>query len=116
MKRNALAFWLILIALSWTITPYLAAGEHQDAPKTKAQTPAKGSEQVTIHPSPKNIREKAAVFVFIAWLWLSIGILIYILRLKVKEADRMFHYRYYADSENATESPPEPCSKPSEKK
>jgi len=116
MRRNVLAFWLILIALSWAITPYLTAGELQDAPKTKTQAPAKGSEQVTIHPSPKNIREKTAVFVFLSWLWLSIGILIYILRLKIKEADRLFHYRYYADSENRTEPPPEPCSKPSEKK
>ena len=116
MRRSALAFWLLLIALSWAITPYLGAGELQDAPKTKAQTPAKGSEQVTIHPSPKNIREKTAVFVFVAWLWLSIGILIYILRLKIKEADRLFHYRYYEDWENATEPPQDPCIKPSEKK
>ncbi len=116
MRRSALAFWLLLIALSWTITPYLAAGELQDAPKTKAQTPAKNSEQVTIHPSPKNIREKTAVFVFVAWLWLSIGILIYILSLKIKEADRLFHFRYYPDSENPTEPPPDPCIKPSGKK
>ena len=116
MRRSALAFWLLLIALSWTITPHLAPGELQDAPKTKAQTPAKNSEQVLIHPSPKNIREKTAVFVFVTWLWLSIGILIYILRLKIQEADRMFLYRYYADSENATEPPQDPCIKPLEKK
>jgi len=109
VRRNALAFLLLLVALFWTIAPSLAAGQFQDAPKPKAQTQATKSEQVTIHPSPKNIRERTAIFVFLAWLWLSIGILIYFLRLKIKEVDRMFHYRYYPDSENTTEPPPDPC-------
>lgn len=48
-----------------------------------------------IVPSPQNIRESTAIYVFLGWMWLSIGVLIYLLRLKIKEIDRLHFSRYY---------------------
>lgn len=54
-----------------------------------AQEKAEGLGEDKIIPSPKDIKERTAIYVFLGWMWLAIFVLIYILRLKVKEADRL---------------------------
>jgi cytochrome b6 len=59
------------------------------------QTPAK-PEADRIIPSPQNIKEGMAIYVFLGWMWLSVGVLIYFLRLKVKEIDRLYWSRFFS--------------------
>lgn len=48
-----------------------------------------------IVPSPKDIKEKTAIYVFVAWMWAVIIVLLFILRLKTKEADRLYYLNYF---------------------
>ena len=59
------------------------------------QTPAK-PEADKLVPSPANIKESTAIYVFLGWMWLSIVVLIYFLRLKVKEIDRLYWSRFFS--------------------
>lgn len=54
-------------------------------------------EEGKIVPSPKNIKESTAIYVFVAWMWLAIFALIYILRLKIKEADRLHQLGFLSE-------------------
>lgn len=58
--------------------------------------PQEDSEKIV--PTPKNIKEAIGIYVFVVWLWLSILVLIFILRLKIKEADRLYHLRFFPSS------------------
>jgi quinol-cytochrome oxidoreductase complex cytochrome b subunit len=59
------------------------------------QTPSKPEADKLI-PSPANIKESTAIYVFLGWMWLSIVILVYFLRLKVKEVDRLYWTRFFS--------------------
>ena len=50
-----------------------------------------------IIPSPKDVKEKTAIYVFVGWMWLSIIVLFFVLRAKIKEVDRLYHIRFYSD-------------------
>jgi quinol-cytochrome oxidoreductase complex cytochrome b subunit len=49
----------------------------------------------SVVPSPANIKESTAIYVFVGWMWLAIGVLIYLLRQKIREADRLHFSRYF---------------------
>lgn len=115
MTRRSVALAAGLFILASVALPLPAAGSSVPAPdqaappqkaapppalpqpaadKSKAETgPAAGTE--TVHPGPKDIRERSAVYVFLAWLWLTIAVLIYVLVLKIRESDRIFSLRYH---------------------
>lgn len=73
--------------------PQLAQDQQEAAPQTEA-------EEEKIIPSPKNIREATAIYVFVGWMWLSIFVLIYILRLKIKEVDRLYKIKFFSNKKN----------------
>jgi len=54
------------------------------------------TEKEKLIPSPKNIKEGTAIYVFVGWMWLSIFVLIYILRLKIKEIDRLYKIKFFS--------------------
>jgi len=115
MMRKNVALAAVLFILALVACPVLAAENPGQAasqvapPKTAAPQPAvpqpapekakaetkPESKDETIHPAPKNIKERSAVYVFLAWLWLVIGSLIYVFALKIREADRVFSLHYY---------------------
>ncbi len=67
----------------------------QHAPeKAKAETKPEARSE-TIHPGPKDVRERSSVYVFLAWLWLTIAVLVYVLALKIREADRIVSFHFY---------------------
>jgi hypothetical protein len=94
-KRIALAMVLVLMTLA--AAPLLASGSPGQATATAVfpQTPPDKAKAETIHPAPKNIKEKSAVYVFLVWLWLTIASLIYVFALKIREADRILSLLYY---------------------
>jgi len=51
-----------------------------------------------IIPSPQNIKESTAIYVFVGWMWASIFILIYFLKLKIKESDRLFKLKFFSEN------------------
>ena len=59
------------------------------------QAPAK-PETDRIIPSPQNIKEGTAIYVFLGWVWVSVVVLIYFLRLKVKEVDRLYRSKFFS--------------------
>lgn len=67
--------------------------ERQDEPKEER-----------VVPSPRDIKERTAIYVFIVWIWLAIIVLVYFLRLKVREADRLFRLKYFT-KEKGSKSP-----------
>jgi hypothetical protein len=69
----------------------------QEAQKAAFQTEA---EEEKIIPSPKNIKEGTAIYVFVGWMWLSIFVLVYILRLKIKEVDRLDKIKFFSTKNN----------------
>jgi|Deesub1362B_J571_1020462.scaffolds.fasta_scaffold00732_11 ABC-type Fe3+ transport system permease subunit len=55
---------------------------------------SKNTKNYEIKPSPKNIRESTALYVYLLWIWLVIFVLIYIFILKIKEVDRMYKMKF----------------------
>jgi len=49
--------------------------------------------------SPQNIKEETSIFVFVGWMWLCIFVLVFFLRLKIREADRLFRFKFFSDEE-----------------
>jgi len=73
-----------------------AAPEEQQVTKEKKEAaPQTETEEEKIIPSPKNIKQGTAIYVFIGWIWLAIFVLIYILRLKIKEVDRLYRLKFF---------------------
>ena len=64
-----------------------------------SQEKTEGLEEDKIIPSPKDIKEQIAIYVFLGWMWLAILVLIYFLRLKVKEVDRLYKIKFFSESE-----------------
>lgn len=96
-KKN----YLILLLLFVVILLFLFAGlslaqqVEQTNPGQNTQIQQqKDSEK--IFASFKNIKEETGTYVFLAWMWLSIAVLIWILRLKIKEAERLYHLKFFS--------------------
>jgi len=71
----------------------------QVPPEEPAQKEQVVEEQGKIIPSPKNIKEKTAIYVFLGWMWLSIIVLIFILKAKIKETDRLLHIKFFNETD-----------------
>jgi hypothetical protein len=72
-------------------------GEEQRSTKEKKEVATQAeTEEEKLIPSPKNIKEGTAIYVFVGWMWLSIFVLIYILRLKIKEIDRLYKIKFFS--------------------
>lgn len=48
-----------------------------------------------IIPSPRDIKESTAIYIFVGWVWLSIIVLVFVLRAKIKEVDRLYYLRFF---------------------
>ena len=59
----------------------------------KEKEPEKEPEKIV--PSPKNIKESTAIYVFLVWMWVAIFVLVYILMLKIKEVDRLNKTKFF---------------------
>ena len=60
----------------------------------KGQT-ERAPEKIT--PTPKNIKEQTAIYIFVAWMWAAILVLLYILRQKIKEEDRVHQLQFFSE-------------------
>jgi hypothetical protein len=107
MMRGKMTFLFLLLACF--LTPFLlnsgfcqqAAGEDpRSAQEKQAAAPQTQAEEEKIIPSPKNIKEGTAIYVFVVWMWLSIFVLVYILRLKIKEVDRLYKIKFFSTKKN----------------
>lgn len=85
---------LIFIFLSFSLLSSVLA--QQPEPQAKSQIRKTTEESEKIVPSPHNIKESMAIYVFIGWLWASIFVLIYLLRQKIKEADRLHRLKFFS--------------------
>jgi hypothetical protein len=54
----------------------------------------------TIIPSPKNIKEKTAIYVFLGWMWLSIIVLLFIIKAKIREVDRLHRIKFFSSQDS----------------
>ncbi len=107
MMRNKMTVLFLLLA--WLLIPFFlssglsqqAAGEDARlAQEKKEAVPQTEAEEEKIIPSPKNIKEGTAIYVFVGWMWLSIFVLVYILKLKIKEVDRLYKIKYFSTKKN----------------
>jgi len=107
MMRSKMAALFLLLA--WFLTPFwLNSGFCQQAevedprsvPEKQEAATQTEAEVEKIIPSPKNIKEGTAIYVFAGWMWLSIFVLIYILRLKIKEVDRLYKIKFFSTKKN----------------
>jgi len=92
-------FLAIFLTLFWLNAGFCqqATGEDLASAQEKQETaPQTEVEEEKIIPSPKNIKEGAAIYVFLGWMWLSIFVLIYILRLKIMEVDRLYRLKFFS--------------------
>jgi hypothetical protein len=103
MKRSKIAAVFLLFAwfhalffLNSGFCQQAAAEEQQIAQEKKEAALQTETEEEKIIPSPKNIREGTAIYVFIGWMWLAIFVLVYILKLKIKEIDRLYRLRFFS--------------------
>ena len=102
MKRSKIAAVFLLFAWFHALF-FLNSGfcqqavpeEQQVTQEKKESAPQADAEEERIIPSPKNIKEGTAIYVFIGWMWLAILVLIYILRLKIKEVDRLHRLKFF---------------------
>jgi hypothetical protein len=85
---SLLAFSLLVFSSDKWVIP-----EKQSQQIQAQQNPEK------IISSPKNIKERTAIYVFIGWMWASIFVLIYILEHKIKESDRIYKYKFFSEGQ-----------------
>jgi hypothetical protein len=104
MKRTLTASLILSLALAILLPAFLAAAPQAAPAKTaaKAKVPA---EPATIHPGFATLKDKTAVIVFLVWIWLIAGVLAYFLRLKIREADRVYHLKFYPAPKDAPRPP-----------
>lgn len=88
---------LVLLAFILLCVAFILAQEA--VPEVKNQE-AQIKEGKTIMPSPKDIKEKIAIYVFVGWLWLSIIVLIFILRAKIREVDRLHNIKFFSNQDS----------------
>jgi len=96
MKKKLLVLLLLISVLFWAT--WLVA---QKAVSEQESNLKKATEEKTVTPSPKSIKEKTAIFVFIGWMWLSIVVLIFILRAKIREVDRLNLIKFFPDQKRS---------------
>jgi len=89
-------FLLIVFCLASFVLKYDYAQQSTPQAKDKATQAEKEKELEKIIPSPKNIKESTAIYVFLVWMWVGIFVLIYILRLKIKEVDRLNKIKFFS--------------------
>lgn len=90
--------------LSWALLVCVLAvfcagnGLTQEIPPKEPTPQAQvGEEEGKIIPSPTNIKEGTAIYVFLGWAWLSILVLVFILRAKIKEVDRLYRIKFFSE-------------------
>jgi len=93
MKIEKLAAF-ILISYLLVFSIYSSSFGQQASPQEKAKETEVKKAPEKIVPSPHNIKEKTAIYVFLAWMWVSILVLIYILRQKIREVDRLYTLKF----------------------
>jgi hypothetical protein len=84
---------LVLVSLVLLCSAFLAAQEAVSQEKSlEIQADEEGK---TIIPSPKDIKERTAIYVFLGWIWLAIIVLVFVLRAKIREVDRLLCIRFF---------------------
>ena len=99
MRRKGRFFALLLLIVfcfACFALKYDYAQKSTPQAKDQATQAEKEKEPEKIIPSPRNIKESTAIYVFLAWLWVGIFVLIYILRLKIKEVDRLHKIKFFS--------------------
>ncbi len=94
--RKELSALAVLISISIVFVVHCGFSQ-QVIPEEESSKIQKEEDQERIVPSPKNIKERTAIYVFLGWMWLSILVLVYFLRLKIKEVDRLFLIKFFSD-------------------
>ncbi len=94
MKKKCLGLVLLVSALTVCGAGF---GLTQQVPPEEPIQGVQVEEEGKIIPSPANIKESTAIFVFVGWVWLSIIVLIFILRAKIKEVDRLYHLKFFSE-------------------
>lgn len=87
--RKKFVFLVLMVFILLCVACVLAQEKNQ---KTEVEEEGK-----TIIASPKDIKEKTAIYVFVGWMWISIVVLIFILRSKIKEADRLHLIKFFSN-------------------
>jgi len=93
--RKPKALILLMICLFSAVFSLERSFGQQITPEKQEKSLQAESKPEKIIPSPKNIKERTALYVFIGWMWLAIFVLIFILRLKIKEADRLYRLKFF---------------------
>ena len=99
MKRKGSFFALFLLIVFCLVSLVLNYGYAlQITPQAKDQAvqAEKEKEPEKIIPSPKDIKESTAIYVFLVWMWVAVFVLIYILILKIKEVDRLHRIKFFS--------------------
>lgn len=94
MRRKLSA--LIVLSSFFILCVVQCGFSQQVIPEEQEPKNQKEEIQEKIIPSPKNIKEKTALYVFLGWMWLSVLALIYFLRLKIKEVDRLHLLKFFS--------------------
>lgn len=89
-------FLLIVFCLASFALKYDYAQQSTPQAKDQATQTGEKKEPEKIIPSPKNIKESTAIYVFLVWMWVAVFVLIYILRLKIKEVDRLNKIKFFS--------------------
>lgn len=94
LGRKKFLVFLLLFAFfhSSFILKYDFGQQTGQAEKSKIKQVEENAEKII--PSPKDIKESTGIYVFLVWMWIAIFVLVYILRLKIKEADRLYQFRF----------------------
>lgn len=92
--RKKFVFLVLMLFILLCVACVLA---QEVVPEERNQKTEVEEEGKTIIPSPKDIKEKTAIFAFMGWMWLSIVVLIFILRSKIKEADRLHLIKFFSN-------------------
>jgi hypothetical protein len=82
-----------------SLAPFLNPAQ-QTVEEPQADTVKSEEESEKIVASPQNIKEETGIFVFVGWMWLSIFVLVFFLRLKIREADRLFHLKFFSSDKD----------------
>jgi hypothetical protein len=89
----------LLVLLAFVLLCIASALAQVTIPEEKNQQ-AQVEQEKTIIPSPKDIKEKTAIYVFVGWMWLSIIVLIFILKAKIREVDRLHRIKFFSNQDS----------------
>ena len=91
-KLRILSGWILIVLL---LIPGVALSQDTSSEAIPAQAQQEETAETAIHPSPQDIKERTAIYVFLIWIWSIIIVLIYVLRKKIMEADRLHKLAYF---------------------